>query len=543
MKKNGRTARPWKALLSVFFLSGIILGCSKPQVPRVNQIEISQAGASSVDVTDAAAATKQVVVFYDDDPADQWNYGKLYAGMVENLLGHFNTEVTVMDAAAYSPGLLADFAAGIYIGNIYDYPLGEDFLRDVLKSENPFLWMNANVWQLFNQEEWDAAEKYGFEYVEAEIVNPDVKIIYKGRELPRLESDVYFNLVTIETGSGCEELASLQFGDNSKQPYAIRCENFYYITHNPMANFYASYLVFADLLHDLLGTDAVETHRALVRFEDLTPGNVNYDVVREQVDFLYKKGIPFSFGVIPVNTDPEGIWGEPGKTVYLYEDFMLQDLIQYMIEHGGTPIMHGYTHQYDSITGVDYEFWDGELDTPFPEDDYTWASGRIAAGIEQYEKALGYAPVVWETPHYSASPNTYYALSASFDVIYERIMVFNDLTVIDDTTHVDYSKIPYVTQTFPYQIFNSIYGLRILPENLGYLEEGGEDEFGVPPTPAGKIELAAMYSVVRDGVVSFMFHHWQPSQDFFDTINGIEEIGYTFVGVDELLQDAPPLWK
>jgi uncharacterized protein YdaL len=103
-----------------------------------------------------------------------------------------------------------------------------------------------------------------------------------------------------------------------------------------MSNFYASYLVFADLLHDLLDTDVVESHRALVRFEDLTPGNVNYDVIREQVDFLYEKGIPFTFGVIPVYTDPEGVWGEPGKTVYLYEDFMLQDLIKYMIAHGGT---------------------------------------------------------------------------------------------------------------------------------------------------------------------------------------------------------------
>ncbi|HAF63197.1 MAG TPA: hypothetical protein DCK95_12860 [Anaerolineaceae bacterium] len=383
----------------------------------------------------------------------------------------------------------------------------------------------------------------GFEYVEADIINPDVKILYKDQELPRLESDVYFNLVTIETGSRCEELASLQFSDSTNQPYAIRCGNFYYITHNPLANFYASYLVFADLLHDLLGTDSTELHRALLRFEDLTPGNVNYDVVREQVNFLYENGIPFAFGVIPVNTDPEGIWGEPGKTVYLYEDFMLQDLIKYMIEHGGTPIMHGYTHQHDSITGVDYEFWDGEKDTPFPEDDYTWASGRIAAGTEQYEKALGYAPVIWETPHYSASPNTYFALDKYFDVVYERVMVFNDMTVIDETTHQDFSKIPYVSQTFPYQIFNSIYGLRILPENLGYLEEGGEDEFGVPPTPQGKMQLSAMYSVVRDGVVSFMFHHWQPSQNFYDTITGIEELGYTFVGVDDLLQDVPPQWK
>jgi uncharacterized protein YdaL len=205
--------------------------------------------------------------------------------------------------------------------------------------------------------------------------------------------------------------------------------------------------------------------------------------------------------------------------------------------------LHGYTHQHDSISGVDYEFWDGEKDIPFPEDDYTWASGRIASGIEQFEKALDYAPVIWETPHYSASPNTYFALANYFNVIYERVMVFNDLNIVSEDSEIDYTKIPYVTQTFPYQIFDSFYGLRIIPENLGYLEEGGEEEFGVPPTPEGKLILADMYSVVRDGVVSFMFHHWQPSQDFYDTINGLEDMGYTFVSIDELLQEIPPEYK
>lgn len=535
MKKSCHSSQKRSPVLIFIMLIALLAGCAKTEIPVVNQIEISPTENSSDD--------KKVVVFYDDDPNDQWNNGKLYAIMVRNLLGHFRTDVTIADVGDYKAGMLGDYAAGIYIGNIYDYPLSNDFLNDVINSPTPFMWMNSNIWQLFNNDEWGAKEKLGFQFIESNIINPAVNIFYKGIELPRLESDVYFNLVSIEAGSQCTELAILQISGAQDQPYAIRCGDFYYITHNPMSNFYASYLVFADLLHDLLATDVVESHQALVRFEDLTPGNVNYDAIREQVDFLYKKGIPFAFGVIPVYTDPEGIWGEPGKTVYLYEDFMLQDLIKYMIEHGGTPVIHGYTHQHDSITGVDYEFWDGVKDVPFPEDDYNWAAGRIAAGIEQFKKALGYAPILWETPHYSASPNTYFALAQYFDVIYERVMVFNDLNIPSETNHVDYNNIPYVSQTFPYQIFKSFYGLRIIPSNLGYLEEGGEEEFGVPPTPAGKVQLAKMYSVVRDGMVAFMFHHWQPSQNLYDTINGLEEAGYTFVGVDQMLQETPPVYK
>lgn len=531
MNQHRRSPKKKNTVLLIVLCLTLLLGCSRAKTPVVNQIDLSE----TVDST----AEKKVAVFYDDDPTDQWNYGKIYAGMARNLLGHFNTDVSIIDVADYQRGMLSGFNAGIYIGNIYDYPLSDDFLNDVIHSENSFMWLNANIWQLFKNEAWGASEELEFKYVESEVINPEVKISYKNKELPRLESDVYFNLVNIEPGSQCEQLATLQITGAVDQPYAIRCGNFFYITHNPMANFYASYLVFADLLHDLLNTGVVENHRALVRFEDLMPGNTNYDRVKEQVDFLYKKGIPFAFGVIPVNTDPEGVWGEPGKTVYLYEDFMLQDLIKYMVEHGGTPVLHGYTHQHDSISGVDFEFWDGENDKPFPEDSYTWADERIKAGVQQFEKAIGYAPVIWETPHYSASPNTYFALANSFKVIYERIQVFNDLDIPTANSSVDYTNIPYITQTFPYQIFHSMYGLRILPENLGYLEEGGDEEFGVLPTPEGKLALADMYWVVRDGVVSLMFHHWQPSQNFYDTINGLEQMGYTFVSVSDLLNESP----
>jgi hypothetical protein len=35
---------------------------------------------------------------------------------------------------------------------------------------------------------------------------------------------------------------------------------------------------------------------------------------------------------------------------------------------------------------------------PFPEDDYNWASQRIAAGIEQFRKAFEFDPVLWKRP-------------------------------------------------------------------------------------------------------------------------------------------------
>jgi len=286
------------AVLSIVLCMTLLLGCSKTKTPTMNHIALSE--------TVNSIAKINVVIFYDDDPSNAWNYGKLYVNMVRNLLGQFATDVSIVDAAAYKKGMLEQYDAGIYIGNIYDYPLSDDFLDDVIHSGRSFLWLNSDIKQLFKKKEWGAEEKLGFTFVKSGMLNAGATILYKGKELPCLDSDNYFNFVKIEDNTQCKELATLQSEDASKQPYAIRCGNFFYLANNPMANFYMSYLVFADLLHDLLETNIVESHRALVRLEDLLPGNTNYAKVKELVDFLYNKGIPFTFGVIPVNTDPTG---------------------------------------------------------------------------------------------------------------------------------------------------------------------------------------------------------------------------------------------
>jgi len=490
--------------------------------------------------------SRSVVVYYEDDPAQAWNYGKIYAITTRNLLGHFSTTVELVDVASYQAGDLGQYDAGIYIGNLYDYPLPDAFQQDVLTNNQPFLWINYNIWQLFTNTAWDASGKLGFDYLEVQQLKPFTNILYKGKTLPRLDSDIEFNLVKIEAGSRCNELAFIETqsgSQTSSQPFAIQCGNFYYMANNPLANFFASYLVLADILHDLLGTQTNPSLRALVRLEDLTPGNVNHELLRQEVDTLYAMGIPFSFGVIPVNYDPLGVTGQAGLEVPLHKDFLLQGMIEYMLEKGGTPVVHGFTHQHTTNSAIDYEFWDGENNRPFAEDGYDWALGRIDQGRAEFEKAMGFVPLMWETPHYSASPNTYFAVAARFGVVYERLSLFNSLEIPQPGLSVDYSDVISFTYTTPYQLFTSFYGFRVLPENLGYLEQGGIPELGFPPTPQGKADLAQMYSVVRDGVVSFMFHHWQPQEDLYQTIRLIQELGYTFVSPADLLQDLPPAYQ
>ena len=489
---------------------------------------------------------KTVVVYYEDDPTQEWNYGITYAILMRNLLGHFSTVVTLANVKDYKSGDLNRYDSAIYIGSLYDYPLSDAFSWEVLNTAKPFMWINYNIWKLFEKPDWNAEAKLGFKYLYVDKITPFNKIIFKEQDLPRLDTDVEYNMVSIDVGSQCSVDAYIELKQKEKYvnaPYSIKCGKFYYMAQNPFANFFASYLVVADTLHDFLGTKVQPSLRALIRFEDLTPGNVNYDVLRREVDTLNKMGIPFAFGVIPENFDPLGVNGRPGKLIPLHKDFLLQDLIHYMISKGGIPVMHGFTHQHDTNSAMDFEFWNGKEDKPFPEDSYDWALNRIDKGIEEYKTALGFSPAIWETPHYSASPNTYFAVASRFSVVYERLPAFNSLAIPKAGASNDYEAVKYITITTPYRLFDSFYGFQVIPENLGYLERGGIPELGFPPTPQGKADLARMYTVVRDGVVSFMFHHWQPEADLYGTIQRIQKLGFTFVSISDLLKEVPPSYQ
>lgn len=56
---------------------------------------------------------------------------------------------------------------------------------------------------------------------------------------------------------------------NEAAPYVMRSGNFWYFADTPFSCIGPRdrYLVVADMLHDILGSKAVESHRAMVRLE------------------------------------------------------------------------------------------------------------------------------------------------------------------------------------------------------------------------------------------------------------------------------------
>jgi uncharacterized protein YdaL len=306
--------------------------------------------------------------------------------------------------------------------------------------------------------------------------------------------------------------------------------------------------VIADLLHDMLGIQHAESHKAMVRLEDVD-AKVSVAAMKTLSDYLLSKHIPFSIAAIPHYKDPLGYAnGGVPEDIPLAQATNMRQALDYALQRGGEIVMHGYTHQYGAVkdpwTGVsgdDYEFWDIVNNAPVPEDSTAWALGRLNAGVAELTGA-GYTPLAWETPHYVASPLTSKAVTQVFGTTYQRVVYFTgDKPDFGAHAGKDFSA----GQIFPYIVQRDYYGQRVLPENLGNIEY---DIHQVDPTSFltytwQDIALNAKYALaVRDGFGSFFFHpFWlEPDvgtpglSDFKQLVDAINALGYTWTVPSQL---------
>ena len=73
----------------------------------------------------------------------------------------------------------------------------------------------------------------------------------------------------------------------------MRSGNFWYVADMPFSYIGPRdrYLVFADLLHDMLGVQHAESHKALVRLEDVG-AMVSVTAMKKLTDYLYAQAHP-----------------------------------------------------------------------------------------------------------------------------------------------------------------------------------------------------------------------------------------------------------
>jgi uncharacterized protein YdaL len=447
---------------------------------------------------DDAENSSTVAVVYDSEPDPRMG-AYIHALYLANLLTHFNLHAALIPLSEYKRGQLSDYRAGFLVASELKTIVPPALLADIRATDRPFAWLGDHIDQLLATPE--ARRHYGFSFVEYGRDLDYRAVLYKQTFVPKPEYDL--NVVSIQDPDTAEVVATAINQKKVSSPYVVKSGNFWYFADKPLSYMGEGnrYLVLCDLLHDILGINHPSSMRAMVRIEDVSIDD-DPDDLTKIAHWLSDRHIPFGIAIIPIFRDPthslEIRLGDRKSTV---------NAIHTMIALGGTPIMHGITHQVHGLSGDEYEFWDELGNRALGGDSAEFVMRRLRMGFAECF-ANNIYPVAFEVPHYGASEIDYRTLAQVFSSFYERPMV-----VPDDTT----------AQMVPYPIVDQ-YGRHIIPETLGYLPEDD-------PDPLKLVGYARTMRVVRDGTASFYFHPFLRQKLLEQVVQGVSDLGYHFISL------------
>lgn len=517
----------------------------------------------------AQATTASTLILYDNPQNDPYSkLGLIYAIMLRNLLGHFNTTVTIEPVQNYTAGQINATTATFYIGDYYNNPLPAAFMSDVMTAKNTVVWFKYNLWEVAWNSAYTFTQTYGINFLglaglnaQPSSSNPNPgfydTVTYKSMPMVKyyaydassgtVSADPDIGLTSVANSALAQSLVTITNSKTSATaPYVIRSGNFWYFADNPFSYIGPTdrYLVICDMLHDILNTGAPVNHRALVRLEDLDAFTTTTSM-QQLTNYLYNSHIPFTMATIPLYTDPNGYYnGGVPETIHLAQATGLKTALNYALLRGGSIVLHGYTHQYDStpnvqnaVSGNDYEFWYAVQNRPVDEDSQQWAQGRMQEGLAEFANN-GYKVAGWGAPQYQMSPLASQAAAAQFTTSFQRAVYYTatDPQIGTGAANQDFSA----GQFFPYIINRDYYGERIVPENLGSIQYNicNVDPFSCVAYTWQQVLTNAQYAlVVRDGFASFFFHpYWlEPGlnvpamSDFKSLVSGVTKLGYKWV--------------
>lgn len=480
-----------------------------------------------------------------------------------NLATHFGG-VTAMPVQDYSAGLIDDFDGVVYLGSVPEQDVPMSLPIDVLDSEVPVMWAGANIddLQAGGRVLPERFEKtYGWDPLSYEDSGsaPITEVLYHQQTLTRDKRSGPIRVPQITAPGTVQVLASAAGPDTADEPtpWALRSGNLTYLAEVPFDYVDESdrYLVFADLFYDLLAPDTGPLQQAAVRLEDVDAA-ADPQQLRDIADYLYEQEIPFQVAVVPIRISkaPDADSDERiGLSLADRPDVL--DALRYMQDKGGTLIQHGTTHQYGSLdnpynnsSGADFEFYRAQCSAtqdkpyqfePCETDSYVINTGpverdaqgewmpRLIEGRDVFVDAGLGAPTIFETPHYAASTNAYQAMNSVFDTRYERSQYFPG-QLSGGPAKTD----GVMDQFFPYKV-NDIYGSTVLPENLGNVTEAEQNNHEIRD-PQFIVDGAQANLVVRESTASFFYHPFLGVDPLREVIEGIQNLGYTFVPAADL---------
>ena len=518
---------------------------------------LASAPAGSAGAAGQTTAAPTGVLILHDSGGDWGWLGAMHAQSLANLLGHFAVSYTILPVEQYTAGRIEGYKTVFYLGVVYNNPLPAAFLQDVMRTTRTVCWFRYNLWQIAWDERGHYAPgfeaRFGFRF--SGLGRPGfTRVLYRGQSFTKYAGDPEVGLTEVVDRGICSVPAFAYPPDGasgSPAPYIIQGGNLWYVADFPFSYVTEEdrYVAFGDVLHDILGIRHSESHRALMRIEDVNP-TTSPDALRAIADYLFSEAVPFLVSVVPVYQDPTGYYnsGVPDQR-FLSKEPDLVEALRYMQAKGGQILLHGYTHQYGSIanpysgvTGEDFEFYRATLNEnqrvvfsgPVPEDSYRWVRSRVWAAQRELQEA-GLTEVGWETPHYAASARDYRFFGQRFRFTVQRVLYFPPAAAGEAPWNGPGSKDAgspsyFSSQLFPYVIERDVYGQKIVPENLGLVDLHGWNGYAAW-LPADIVRAAGANLAVRDGWASSYFHPFLDIEYLRQVVHGVKALGYTYVSV------------
>lgn len=340
---------------------------------------------------------------------------------------------------------------------------------------------------------------------------PVSRLSYKGIEFSLRPNKTLRSVCDSPLTAMVEHLAMASTPDGSEIPYACLVSGRHLVIPTGIPWYYDidnGSWVFLDVLHRAFGHHHDAPRTALVRLEDVNVKTYEIpDTLQAAYDFLLSSDTPFHIALIPRYVNPD-----TGDDLLVNDRRRFFHILKRMIGEGlATPVQHGYTHQYDGVSGLDFEFWDETTNAPVERDSMLFVVERITAARDAMREAGLPVPDVWETPHYAASSLDYDVFRTFYPALYEAVP--------------DIGSLPFAAK---------IDGTVYIPENLGYISPGAaytaaRDLDGMDAA----IERALVF---EDPVLSFFWHPWRDVHELEHIVRSINGKGHAFRSLYSLVE-------
>jgi len=431
--------------------------------------------------------------FQNGNPLTCLERAKLFRDLIDS---HWETNIYMKLVQGYRKGEIDNFDVLIYIGENYHTRIPRALINDVNNTIKEVLWINYHPWKLNTR-------RLGFKVYDKHSADFD-KISYRNYDFKLNPTDT--SLVQIINPEKAEVLAWLVDSETGKRVPAMVNANdhFLYVSYLPLAVPYLDEPIpFFNALHETFGHHKRQS-TVLFRLEDIHAGPLDFNLT-SIAEFLKQKSIAYHFGVIPVYVNPE-----KNIKISVLDDPKLIDTLRSMQLSNGELVLHGYTHQYDGETAVDFEFWDESKNKPVDGDSQEFARTRVVSALDILRKAKLNSDI-WETPHYKASEVDYQVFKKIFPIVYDLGSGIN--------------------APFTFKSDNTVSP----PIDLGYVSSSES---------ADKIinNAKKIYDCFEDPSVSFFYHSYLfrdqelGKKSLGKIIDSLRDTGYEFHSIYDLLE-------